>query len=129
MKGPQASFLDFVLARWQAFVAAPQFAEVESAVNLDRGIGKMGIEFWCDGYIGLVGVWENGHCLDIDVLRLANGSASMLSAGPCNDADVDARFSALVPLLAHAKRGTSPRLSAVGSLTTPNKLLERTREE
>jgi len=112
VSNPRTSFLDFVLERWCAFIAAPQFGDVEYSVNLDRGIGKMGIEFWCETYVGLVGAWENGRCLDIDVLRLENNSASMLSAGPCaQDSDVDVRVAALEKLLAHARRGSSPRLN------------------
>jgi hypothetical protein len=129
MNESHASFLDFVLGRWQAFIAAPHFAEVESSVHLDRDNAKLGIEFWCESYAGLVGVWENGRNLDIDVMRLDDKSVSMLSAGPCpQDADVDARIRALTPMLAHAKRGMSPRLSASSLATTPNNSLERTRE-
>jgi hypothetical protein len=129
MNESHASFLDFVLGRWQVFIAAPQFAEVESSFHLDRDNAKLGIEFWCDTYAGLVGVWENGRSLDIDGMRLDDKSVSMLSAGPCpHDGDVDARLSAITPMLAHAKRGMSPRLSASSPLTTPNKSLERTRE-
>jgi hypothetical protein len=127
---PRTSFLDFVLGRWKAFAAAPQFAEVDSSVHLDRDNAKMGIEFWCETHAGLVGVWENGRCLDIDVMRLSDNSVSMLSTGSCpHDEDVDARIATLTPLLTNAKRGKSPRLFASSPLTTPNKLFERTREE
>ena len=129
MNESRTSFLDFVLGRWQVFLAAPQFAEVESSMHLDRDNAKMGIEFWCETHAGLVAVWENGRSLDIDVMRLNDKSVSMLSAGPCpHDADVDARFAALTPMLANAKRGKSPRPSASSPLTTPNKSLERTRD-
>jgi hypothetical protein len=129
MDESRTSFLDFVLGRWQVFAAAPQFAEVEFSVHLDRVNAKLGIEFWCETYAGLVGVWENGRSVDIDVIRLDDKTVSMLSAGACpHDADVDARFAALTPMLANAKRGKSARLSASSHRTTPNKSLERTRD-
>jgi len=124
-----ATFVDFALSRWQAFISAPQFAGVQWLVKLDSTRGTGAIEFWCENYLGTVLVWNNANCLDVDLMRLEDKSISMLALGPCTDnATVDARLQTLVPFLTDAKPGGSTPPAALRRGPTPNKSLERTRE-
>lgn len=92
----QSSFLDFVLGRWQELSIKLRSSGVESSVQLDQSIGKMGIEVRSNAYLVSIGAWENARCLDVDVMRIRDKSVSMLSAGPCEDnAQVELRLKEL----------------------------------
>ena len=102
-------FLDGVAQRWQEFIRRPEFGGVQYSVNLDRSIGKLVIEFWCQSHVGSVGAWENAHCLDVDLLDMGTKQGSMLSIGPCtDDSEVQARIEALRSFLHGAVRSERP---------------------
>ena len=128
MNVAHVSFVDFVLMRWQAFIAAPRFGGVQWLVKLDPTRGTGAIEFWCEAYLGTVLVWNNADCLDVDLMRLEDKSALLLSAGPCADHSiVDTRLKALDPFLTDARSGGPTAPSVQGRAQTPNTSLERTR--
>jgi hypothetical protein len=48
-------------------------------------IAKFGADYELHDYLISIGVWDNGRCLDIDVLNTQTKLIQMLQAGPCND--------------------------------------------
>jgi hypothetical protein len=48
-------------------------------------IAKFGADYELRGYLISIGAWDNGRCLDIDVLNTKTKLIQMSQAGPCAD--------------------------------------------
>jgi hypothetical protein len=80
------SFCDFLQAWLEANAARLGWTQVRLVRDAERGTIAAGYEH-LDCLFSVSG-WENGCCLDVDVLTRSAGSGHIVGAGPCANHEV-----------------------------------------
>jgi hypothetical protein len=72
---------------------------IQYARDMTRGTVSAGYEL--PGLLISIAAWDQGSCLDIDVLVKATGATHMLGSGPCDQpGEMVKRLEALIPWVA-----------------------------